>query len=189
MVLEVSSRRFVRGVLETADTTYRKLALAGSTREEMNQAVVVILDTNTIQLEKRVHRRTPGPFKSRCEVIRIQGYIIELMNPLKSASTSSLVVGVSITSTSESSTAMGGLPSDGFTGMDDDNSDVLIFFKGGRTRLIFWLVTLTAALTVLVDVNTTEREEDESVETDLTEEWSSVRVPVMREKCLNLPRF
>ena len=102
---------------------------------------------------------------------------------------SSLVVGVSITSTSESSTAMGGLPSDGFTGMDDDNSDVLIFFKGGRTRLIFWLVTLTAALTVLVDVNTTEREEDESVETDLTEEWSSVRVPVMREKCLNLPRF
>ena len=181
-MLEVSSRRFVCGVLETADTTYRKLALAGSTREEMNQAVVVILDTNTIQLEKRVHRRTPGPFKSRCEVIRIQGYIIELMNPLKSASTSSLVVGVSITSTS-------GLPSDGFTGMDDDNSDVLTFFKGGRTRLIFWLVTLTAALTVLVDVNTTEREEDESVETDLTEEWSSVRVPVMREKCLNLPRF
>ena len=44
------------------------------------------------------------------------------MNPLKSASTSSLVVGVSITSTS-------GLPSDGFTGMDDDNSDVLTFFQ------------------------------------------------------------
>ena len=123
-------RRFVRGVLETADTTYWKLALAGSTRE-----VVVILDTNTIQLEKRVHRRTPGPFNSRCEVIRIQGYIIELMNPLKSASTPSLVVGVLITSTPESSTAMGGLPSDGFTGTDDDNSNVLTFFKGGRMRL------------------------------------------------------
>ena len=40
-------RRFVHGVLETVDTTYWKLALVGSTRE-----VVVILDTNTIQLEK-----------------------------------------------------------------------------------------------------------------------------------------
>ena len=52
VVLEVSSKQFVCGVLEMADTTYRKLALAGSTLEEMNQAVVVILDTNTIQLEK-----------------------------------------------------------------------------------------------------------------------------------------
>ena len=41
------------------DTTYWKLALVGSTRE-----VVVILDTNTIQLEKRVHWRTPGPFNT-----------------------------------------------------------------------------------------------------------------------------
>ena len=125
-------RRFDHGVLETADTTYWKLALAGSTWE-----VVVILDTNTIQLEKRVHRRTPGPFNSCCEVIRIQGYIVELMNyePTQISSMPSLVVGVLITSMPESSTAMDRLPSDGFTGTDDDNSDVLTFFKGGRTRL------------------------------------------------------
>ena len=56
VVLEVGSRGFIRGVLEPPNTTYQELALVGSTWEEMNWAVIMILDTNSIQLEKQVNR-------------------------------------------------------------------------------------------------------------------------------------
>ena len=102
------------GKSETVDTAYRKL---GSAWEEMNRTVVVILDTNTIQLEKRVRQRTADLIKSRCEVMSIQGHVVKLMDPLKSASTTKISGWVSITSTDKSSIAIGleGLvPSDGF---------------------------------------------------------------------------
>ena len=71
-------------------TAYRKL---GSAWEEMNWAVVVIPDTNTIQLENRVCWRTSGLIGNHCEAMSIQGHVVKLMDPLKSASTSNLVVG------------------------------------------------------------------------------------------------
>ena len=65
-----------------------------------------------------------------------------------------------------------GLPShDSAVAGIEDNEAVLAFFKGRTISLtVFCVVALIAVLTVSAEVDIIEREDDEAVEADFTEE-------------------
>jgi hypothetical protein len=67
VVFEVSSGRFVLGVLIAANAANNRFALESCAGEEMAQAAIVILNRYVVGLEETIDWRTPSLLKIVCE--------------------------------------------------------------------------------------------------------------------------